>query len=247
MTGRLTILHTNDLHGRLTPALATRLAELKEACRPSLLLDSGDAVACGNVGWHRAGEPAHELMNQAGYDAGALGNREFHFLEPPQRCKLQRAAFPILSANLSEPLGYGGVQRFVDFAPGGLPIRVIGLTVPMVTAKMVARYFSRARFVPAAEVLPELLPDDGRPVVVLSHLGLSRDRQLAAGVPGLLAILGGHSHTGLPEPERHDATLVLQNAPYAASLSRLVIEFGDAGASIVDARCERLTEERRNG
>jgi len=48
-------------------------------------------------------------------------------------------------------------------------------------------------------VLPPLiqrLRDDGvRTIILLSHLGLPRDREVAAAVQGLTLIIGGHSHT----------------------------------------------------
>ena len=38
-------------------------------------------------------------------------------------------------------------------------------------------------------------------MVMLSHLGLGTDRRLAENVSGIDVILGGHSHTTMPEPE----------------------------------------------
>ena len=46
--GELTLLHTADLHGRLTTAAADRLRELRER-HQALLLDSGDAITAPNV------------------------------------------------------------------------------------------------------------------------------------------------------------------------------------------------------
>lgn len=223
MTCRLTLLHTNDLHGRLDSGRAAWLAARKAELAPCLLLDSGDAVSCGNVDFKWGGEPIHELMNAAGYDAGALGNREFHFRTGPQRAKLRRARFPILSANLVEPPGYGGVRSELLLEPlPGLSVRVFGLTVPMVTAAMAARWLSPARFADPLATARELLADRGAAVsVCLSHLGLTRDRTLAAAELPLDLVLGGHSHTATAE--HHGATWVFQNEPHGGTVTCLTL------------------------
>lgn len=222
-----TILHTNDLHGRLTPGLAARLAELKAERAPALLLDSGDAVECGNVGFRRRGCRAHELMNHAGYDAGALGNREFHFRPAPQRWKLSRAAFPILCANLVAPPGYGGIQPAVVREVDGARVAIVGVLVPMVTAAMAARWLSPARFEPAVDALARVLPTlQAEVTVVLSHLGLERDRELAEAGLRIDLILGGHSHHLLDPPERIGRALVTQNRSHGGTVTVVSVTVG---------------------
>lgn len=231
----LHLLHTNDLHGELTEYGARWLAELKLSLAPCLLLDSGDAVGVGNVGWHRHGERMHELMNGASYDAGALGNREFHFRPGPQRCKVSLAVFPLLCANLVEPRGYGGVRALATLTLDGLPsVYVFGLLNPMVTAQHWARYISPARFEPPARVVPGLLDGLGPGLkVCLSHLGLERDRELAAACPGVDLMLGGHSHTPLEQPERVGDTYLTQNRPHGGSVTKLALDFdGDRLAAV---------------
>jgi 2',3'-cyclic-nucleotide 2'-phosphodiesterase (5'-nucleotidase family) len=96
----ITILHTSDMHNKLTPSLAQCLHSLKAANPASLMLDSGDAIWAGNAFWRPGGEPILDLMNGVPYDAMCMGNREFHFLDIGANSKTSRAAFPVLSANL---------------------------------------------------------------------------------------------------------------------------------------------------
>jgi len=223
---RLNLLHTGDLHGMLTEYGARYLAELKLSLAPCLLLDSGDAVGCGNVSWHGRGERAHELMNGAGYDAGALGNREFHFRPGPQAAKLRLARFPILCANLVAPRGYGGVRPSAALTLEGLPpVRVFGLLVPMITEGMWARRLSPVRFGPPEAGARQVLAQEPAALTVcLSHLGLARDRALAAACPDLGLILGGHSHTPLAVPERVGDTVITQNEPHGRSVTHVALE-----------------------
>lgn len=97
---RLTILHTNDLHGALTPEKAARIRELKEANAPCLYFDSGDCIRAGNLAIPLKQEQAWALLTQAGCDASTLGNRESHPLEPAFRAKLAGARNPLLVANM---------------------------------------------------------------------------------------------------------------------------------------------------
>jgi 5'-nucleotidase len=250
VSATLTLLHTNDLHGALTAYGARWLAELKASLAPCLLLDSGDAVRCGNVGWHVGGERAHELMNGAGYDAGALGNREFHFRPGPQAAKLRLARFPVLCANLLEPAGYGGIRARATLSVEGLPpLCVFGLLVPMVTAKMWARCISPARFGDPAEAARGILAGAilaaaaGAVPICLSHLGLKGDQALASACEGLPLILGGHSHTPLAEPIRVGGTVITQNAPHGATVTRVTLEVDGTRATVAEVRALPLKLE----
>ncbi|NUP99741.1 MAG: bifunctional metallophosphatase/5'-nucleotidase [Armatimonadetes bacterium] len=241
MTERLHLLHTNDLHGHLDAERAAWLAAEKARLTPCLLLDSGDAVSCGNVDFRPGGEPIHDLMNQASYDAGALGNREFHFTAFGQGQKLRRARFPILAANLVRPVGYDRIGDATWFEPlPGVRVRVFGLIVPMITADMRVRVLSRARFEPPLEAAQRILA--GSPATVnlcLSHCGLSRDRALAAALP-LDVILGGHSHT--PTAELVEGTWIYQNEAHGGTVTHLTLTLEDGRLAGVERNCLRWSE-----
>ena len=111
---RLTILHTNDLHGQVLPqgkrgglvALGRRIRQARDEARLAgdavLLLDAGDLFKGTPEGDFTNGQVVVAWMNRLGYDAAAVGNHEFdHGIEVVQ--ELARAAeFPFLAANLRE-------------------------------------------------------------------------------------------------------------------------------------------------
>lgn len=230
----LTLLHTNDAHHRFRERHAARLRDLKEAHDNVLLLDAGDAIGSGNMGFRPWGEAALTWMNQAGYDAMALGNREFHVWRWALRCKIKRASFPILCANLhpqtDRPVGLEK-QRVLRL-PNGLRVGLFGLLVEMVRPGSCAARFSHFVFTPATQAAREMITDL-RPrvdvVICLSHLGLERDRELARQTEGLDLILGGHSHTPLPQPERVGSTWIAQAEPYLRSVGRIGLTVRDSG------------------
>ena len=76
---RLHIFHTNDFHGKLTEEKAAQLkakiARLSVG-EPYLLLDAGDAIAAGNLGFNPLGEPVLARMSALGYDAMTMGKAD---------------------------------------------------------------------------------------------------------------------------------------------------------------------------
>lgn len=196
--GEVVIYHTADLHGRLSSAAARRLAELREKRPNALLLDAGDAVTAGNLGFRLGGEPILRRMAEIGYGAMAMGNRESHpwrfFLER----KLRDASFPVLAANLRARRGRAArmVQGHVILESGGRRVGVFGLA-PRVTPpeSFWARFTDYVFDEPVAAAQQAAAELRGRTdlVVCLSHCGAETDRQLAA-LPGISLVLGGHSH-----------------------------------------------------
>ena len=137
---KITILHTNDHHGRFWKnrdgeyGMAARKtvidgirAEVAQSGGYSLLLDGGDVNTGVPESDLQDAVPDFKGMNLLGYDAMAVGNHEFD--KPPQVLRLQRklAKFPMLSANI-----YRGTERVFEpykiFNLGGVRVAVMGLT-----------------------------------------------------------------------------------------------------------------------
>lgn len=242
-----TLLHTNDFHNRLTASQAAVLRELRASSgHDVLLLDAGDAVGAGNLTFRPGGEPILDRMNDAGYDAMTVGNREFHLTSLGLRTTLARAAFPVLSANLR--LNRYSPEDMQDTAES-LPVRpyivhrslsgwtvvVFGLTVPMITDKMLSRKVSTYVFeeplLTARRLVPALREQYAPDLLIgLTHIGILQDRLLASSVPGIDLIIGGHSHTLLERGERVGETLLVQTGSHARYVGRVAVErMGDSG------------------
>jgi len=205
------IFHTSDFHNRLKPAAAGQIAELKRRHPGALLLDAGDAVAAGNLGFSPKGESILRLMAEIGYDAMAMGNRESHPNRQILERKLQDAAFPVLAANLvpKRPPLPMKVMPYMVF-PGPPRVAVIGLA-PQITrpgsawAKVTSFAFDDP--VKIATRLAPRLKCEADLVICLSHCGFRIDRELAA-IPEVDLVLGGHSHRDFVEQERGKAMVV---------------------------------------
>lgn len=234
----MVILHTNDMHNRLRENQAARLRQIVEEERAKalcLLLDAGDAVGAGNVTFNPAGEPILDFMSDIGYDAMTVGNREFHFTEVGFHTKLNRARFPVLCANV-RPRGEARlpVQPSLILSVGTVRVGIIGLTVPMITERMLSRHVSAYVFDDpirrGCELAEELRPQVDL-LVALTHIGLGRDLKIAQATDKIDLIIGGHSHTLLEQPLREGKTTIVQAGSHARFVGRVTVRV-DGSASI---------------
>ncbi len=227
-TRQLWLFHTNDFHGRLTPDRAAALARFQNEHPDSVLLDAGDAVSAGNLGFRVGGEPVLRLMSELGYDAMTVGNRESHPRRELFARKLEDARFPILCANLrARPGAPVPTRPYVQFERAGVRVAVMGLTVPMFTRKMWSQalcdYLYESPLKTACCLARELRPRCDL-LIALTHIGLREDEALAAAVPEIDLIVGGHTHADLAAPVWVGSTSVLHTTAYAFYLGRALLE-----------------------
>lgn len=242
---RLVILHTNDLHNRLIrhPERAARLRELVQREREHienrsanntshiLLLDAGDAVGSGNLTFNPGGEPVLDVMSDLGYDAMTIGNREFHFTEAGFVATLNRARFPVLCANI-RARGNATLpvhSHLILETPVGR-VGIFGLTVPMITERMLSQHISAYVFDQPVQKGGELV-EQLRPqvdfLIALTHIGLTRDIELAKAAPSIDLIVGGHSHSVLEQPLREGSVVIVQAGCHARYLGRVEVQLGN--------------------
>lgn len=228
----LVIAHTSDLHGGMPERLLNWLKEIRSLPN-SLLLDSGDAVSAGNLGFRLRGEPVLRLMGEVGYDAMCVGNREFHPIPALFRHKVRDASFPLLSANLKG--GFLPVLPHMVREVGGFgKVAVVGLSVPMhgklhPVAWLTGVYFDDPIRTAQEAVFEARSKADL--VVLLTHVGLKMDMLLAAYAnPDL--ILGGHSHRALPRPLRFGNTWIVHSGFHGRMASLVTVRRIDGGFSV---------------
>lgn len=227
---RIRILHTSDFHGRLTAAAFERLKALRSDC--DYYFDCGDGLAVGNIGIPLHEDPYWTLLKGLGCSASVPGNREFHISSAGMRKKFKGCNHPVVCANLEwnnrrgTPLIPARDRSEwwpspTSPLPGGLrlqgSIAVFGLMVPMVTKRMAARHLSSFLntdpISAARSAVAELRPK-AKLMVCLSHLGLSKDREVAAACPEIDVILGGHSHDVLQRPEKVGSVWIVHSGSH---------------------------------
>jgi 5'-nucleotidase len=200
---KITILHTNDLHGQLKnfPQYATIVKQIRSEGGNVLLLDLYRRGRYQR--FHGAAET--EIFNAMGYDAVVFGNNDFpqndrELFNISEHTILQMAEFPVLLGNATTMDGeyLEGFEPYIIMDMQDVKIAVIGITSP----KPWDRGFDftqRVRFERPAAALNRLVEETKEISdiqIALSHAGLDIDR----GMRGVSAIIGGDSHTKLSEP-----------------------------------------------
>ena len=217
---KLTVLHTNDHHGRFWPnadgeyGLAARKtvidrirAEVRADGGELLLLDGGDVNTGVPESDLQDAEPDFKGMALLGYDAVAVGNHEFD--KPPAVLAKQRGwvPFPLLSANIYRSSdGQRLFEPYRVFERGGYRIAVLGLTTDDTTRMALPANLAGLEFRKPIHEAAGLLPTlRGRAdmVIAATHMGHYPDGQhginapgdveMARAVKGLDLIVGGHS------------------------------------------------------
>nr|WP_295774523.1 bifunctional UDP-sugar hydrolase/5'-nucleotidase UshA [Rhodoferax sp.] len=218
-TYAITILHTNDHHGRFWQngsgehGMAARKTvvdairtEVAAAGGYSLLLDGGDVNTGVPESDLQEAVPDFRGMNLLGYDAMAVGNHEFD--KSPATLAMQRklANFPMLSANIYRK-GERMFAPYQIFNLGGVRVAVMGLTTDDTQklgnpAHMQDMEF-RSPIQEAAKLVPELRARADL-VFATTHMGhyengrhgiqAPGDVEMARAVNGLDLVVGGHSH-----------------------------------------------------
>ncbi|HEY3675046.1 MAG TPA: metallophosphoesterase [Candidatus Tumulicola sp.] len=213
------IYHTSDLHDHR--GFVHRLRALRES-QPGLLFDCGDSLRGSQTVYHRD-EPVMAELDAAGYDAQAIGNREFHYLFGLLQARSRRMHHPLVCTNLldtkNRPLPF---ERSLIFERDGTRTHVLGLLIMQYPVGSVWERLFGWRFLDpwdAVEPYAAQMPE-GEPLVVLSHVGLSLDRELARRVPRIDIILGGHSHDTLREPEVVERVPIVHTGAYGNNVSR---------------------------
>jgi len=238
------IYHTSDLHDN------RHIAEPLHALRaraPGLLVDCGDSLR-GSQTVYRRSEPIIAQIDAAGYDVQAMGNREFHYVFGAVRARVAQMRHPFVCANLVDtfgrPLPFSTDVTLERVDGAGVPwtVRFFGLLVPQYA---VGSFWERVfgwRFLSPFDVAAKFAAETPANVtlVALSHLGLRADRELAARVPRLELILGGHSHDTLFEPEFVGEVLIVHAGPYGAYASRTELVRADGRARLADFALEAL-------
>ncbi len=217
---RLTVLHTNDHHGRFWPnrhgeyGMAARKtlidqirAEVAAEGGELLLLSGGDINTGVPESDLQNAEPDFKGMSRIGYDAMAVGNHEFDNPLSVVREQQRWADFPFLAANIYEQdSGERLFEPYRIFTRGDLKVAVIGLTTKDTAKLGNPEFISEINFTDPVEEAAALVPElreDADIVIAATHMGHYADAAyginapgdvtMARQVDGLDMIIGGHS------------------------------------------------------
>ena len=215
------------------------------------------------------------LMTELGYDAATLGNHEFDFRPAGLAAMISAAyrikgdaLMPLLSSNLGfDPqrpeddslqahYDAGRILPYTLIDKGGIRFGLFGLLGNNAVA--VSPMIKPARFadpVATAKATVAKLREEGAEVVILlSHMGVVKqddgswrgeEVELVEQVPGIDIVVGGHSHTALPQPVLvNGRTPVMQAGSEIQHLGELRMRLGaDGKPQVVDYQLHPINDQ----
>ncbi|MFQ1698954.1 bifunctional metallophosphatase/5'-nucleotidase [Loktanella agnita] len=263
----LHIIHINDLHSRIEPVskydstcsaednaagecfggiarVVTQINALREELDGEnvIVLDAGDQYQGSLIYTTYKGDVEAEFMEQIGFDVMAVGNHEFDDGDAGLRKLTDNVSFPVISGNLdvssSNELA-GQVENHTVLEVGGEKIAIVSaLAVDTVeTSSPSAAVIFTDEIESLSADVATLEAEGVNKIIALTHVGVTKDQQIAAAVDGLDAVVGGHSHTRFSNTEEGAMAYptmvgdvpVVQAYAYSKYVGHLTLVFDDDG------------------
>ncbi len=187
--------------------LATLVKKLKASRPGALLLDGGDTWQGSATALWTQGQDMVDAQKLLGVDV-MTGHWEFTLgadrvkvvVDGDFAGKIDFVAQNVKTADFGDPVFPPYVIRTVN----GVPVAIVGQAFPYTPIAnpryFVAEWTFGIQDDNLQKVVNEARGKGAHVVVLLSHNGMDVDLKLATRVTGIDAILGGHTHDGVPQP-----------------------------------------------
>ncbi len=199
---------------------------------------AGDYVSPSALGTARvngetlAGKQMVDVLNATGLQWATLGNHEFDISEAAFNARMAESKFKIVISNAvsanGQPFANTVKTAIVPMTAGGRTIRIglIGLVVDA-NKKPWVKYLP-----PVASAKSAVAELKGKvdAIVALTHLALAGDAEVAANVPEIDLILGGHEHENWLLRRGEHFTPIIKADANVRSLAIVSMAFGAKGA-----------------
>ncbi|MBP9653641.1 MAG: thiosulfohydrolase SoxB [Rhodocyclaceae bacterium] len=229
--------------------LATLVKRLRASRPGALLLDGGDTWQGSATALWSRGQDMVDACKLLGVDMmtphweltyGAARVQEI--VEKDLKGKMEFLAQNVKTSDFGDPVFAPYALREMN----GVPVAVIGQGFPYTPIAnpryLIPDWTMGIQDEEMQKVVNEARGKGARVVVVLSHNGMDVDLKMASRVTGIDAILGGHTHDGVPAPTRvknaGGITLVMNSGSNGKFLS--VLDFDVRGGKIQGFRYKLL-------
>ncbi|WP_445492314.1 bifunctional metallophosphatase/5'-nucleotidase [Niallia sp. 03133] len=242
------IYHTNDLHSHFEnwPKIFELLRERKqwheEAGDPVYFFDIGDHLDL----WHpyteaTKGKINTTLIEEESYTAVTIGNNEGITLAFEALDSLYKeASFDVILANLYRENGKRpewAIPSQIYKTNTGTKIGVIGLTANFAHLYGLLGWKLTD---PMEELEQQLLQlkEKTNIIIVLSHLGINEDEEMAARFPEIDLILGAHTHHILRQGKLINNCLLGAAGKFGYFVGHIVLTVDENSKMIMDKKAE---------
>ncbi len=229
--------------------LATLVKQLRDSRPGALLLDGGDTWQGSATALWTKGQDMIDAQLQLGVDV-MTGHWEFTYgvdrvnevVHGDFKNKIDFVAQNIRTADFGDPVYPDYTMREVN----GVQVAVIGQAFPYTPIAHPSRFVDGLSFGINDDHLQDVVhkarKEGAAVVVLLSHNGMDCDLKLASKVTGLDAIMGGHTHDGVPHPVKVKNAGGITLVTNAGSNGKFVgvLDFDVRGGTVHDFRYRLL-------
>lgn len=233
------IYHTNDIHSHLEkwPRISKALRQVRTTHEQNeeniYSFDLGDFTDRAHPLTEATDGKANvRLMNDAQYNAVTIGNNEGVGNTKKQLDELYNdAEYDVVLSNLRDrdsetyPSWADPIKLYKTRK--GFTIGVIACTIPLSVSYSPLGWDVEDPFVSIDKMI-ENYKGNVDFFILLSHLGLNYDREIADLYP-IDLIIGAHTHHSLPNGEWQNGTLIAAAGRYGEYVGKIKVELGDEG------------------
>ncbi|WP_224925269.1 bifunctional metallophosphatase/5'-nucleotidase [Bacillus pumilus] len=241
MLQKLWIYHTNDLHSHFEnwPKIAAYIKEKRQIHDQMLLFDIGDHMDRVNlVSEADYGKVNVKLLNQLGYDGVTIGNNEGITLPHDQLDQMyEHAQFPVVLSNLFEKgkrPSWAKPYHMIQME-NGLKICLLGVTIAYTPVYEKLGWEITDPFDSIRDMLKEV-KGQADVIVLLSHLGILHDREVARDFPDIDMILGSHTHHLLEQGEMDNGVLLACAEKYGHYIGCVEVTIDTASKELIEKK-----------
>ena len=225
------LIHWNDFHSTnisYTPTyrnphkiqvggsaiLAGYIDSLKNIYNDALVVNAGDDFQGSPISSITKGLSQILIMNKMNLDAFTLGNHEFDYGKDQLYNTLNKATFPVLSANIYDDHKASLFTKpFQVYKKGDVDIAVIGCVYENLKSSSIPKNVEGITILPPLPEIKKYVDEVKNKVdliIVLSHSGFEEDSILAENLDEVDVIVGGHSHSWLKKPIVVNEIIIVQ-------------------------------------
>ncbi|MCY7436039.1 bifunctional metallophosphatase/5'-nucleotidase [Bacillus pumilus] len=241
MLQKLWLYHTNDLHSHFEnwPKIVAYIEEKRQVHDQMLLFDIGDHMDRVNlVSEADYGKVNVKLLNQLGYDGVTIGNNEGITLPHDQLDQLyEHAQFPVILSNLFEKgkrPSWAQPYHIIQME-NGLKICLLGVTIAYTPVYEKLGWEITDPFDSIRDMLQEV-KGQADIIVLLSHLGIIHDREVARDFPDIDIILGSHTHHLLEQGEMDNGVLLACAEKYGHYIGCVELTIDTASKELIEKK-----------
>ncbi|MFC4023731.1 bifunctional metallophosphatase/5'-nucleotidase [Oceanobacillus longus] len=233
MEEKLYFNYTNDLHSnfeqwpRVSSYLKESKALRKQKGESSWIIDIGDHVDRSHpITEASMGKSNIKLLNDAGYDFVTIGNNEGITLSHQDLYHLyDEANFQVVCANLNstdqeEPPWLNKTIKIETV--NGVKIGFIGLTAPFNAFYELLGWHISPEFDALDNHIVEL-EQSVDIIILMSHLGISVDQEIARRYEEIDVIIGGHTHHLLRKAESINNTIITAAGKHCSFIGEVIL------------------------